>query len=64
MCDGVSRPGIIHAANADGSYAVRWLGQLDAATSDVESQEIERVSGRFAVGDAVQAGIEATKTGR
>ena len=31
--DGASRPGIIQAANADGSYAVRWLS---GSTSDVE----------------------------
>ena len=50
--DGASRPGIIQAANADGSYAVRWLS---GSTSDVEPHEIEQVSGKFTVGDAVQA---------
>ncbi|CAL1163294.1 unnamed protein product [Cladocopium goreaui] len=49
--DGASRPGIIQAANADGSYAVRWLS---GSTSDVEPHEIEQVSGKFTVGDAVQ----------
>eukprot|EP00435_Cladocopium_sp_Y103_P023987 s3036_g5.t2 len=51
--DGASRPGIIQAANADGSYAVRWLG-AGQSTSDVEPREIEQVSGKFALGDAVQ----------